>query len=467
MDTAAVVLAAGEGTRLKSKLPKVLHEVAGRPLLAHVLAALAPIGVASTTLVVSPRRDEIAAVMEERGFDRLTYAIQDPPRGTGDAARVGLDTLPPGVDRVLILPGDTPLLEPSTIWSLLDAQGDAAAAMLTARLADPTGYGRVVRDPAGHVERIVEQRDTTSDQAAIDEVNAGIYVFDVAALRNVISDLGSDNDQGELYLTDAIGLLVDKGMEVVGLVGPASELAGVNTRGQLAEAGRTLRIRTCVRWMEEGVTIVDPTTTYIDPGVTVAPDATILPFTFLEGDTIVEAGATVGPQTRIIDSTISEGATVTFAVVVGSDIGPHASVGPYASLRSGTVLERGAKLGTFVESKNSRVGPDSKAGHLSYLGDATLGRGVNVGAGTITCNWDGVSKHETVIEDDVYVGSDTMLVAPLHVGKGAATGAGSVVTRDVPDGSLAVGVPARMIGGRGNRMKDHKKDEGEGSDSSD
>ena len=454
-DVAAIVLAAGDGKRLKSDLPKVLHRVAGRCLLGHVLAALEPLGLGQVIVVASPRRDEIAAAVERENLTSdPTYVIQDPPRGTGDAARVALPALAEGIRTVIVLSGDTPLVQTSTIEAMIDrrAQESSAATILTVRLEDPTGYGRIVRAADGKVERIVEDKDADPDEKAIDEINTGVCVYDAEALATVLPKLGSDNAQQEYYLTDAIGLLLADGRNVSSHETESYEGDGVNSRAQLAKAGENLRRLAAERWMDEGVTIVDPASTFIDPTVTIARDAVIQPFTFLEGTTTVGAGAEVGPQCRIIDSSIAAGANVTFAVVRESVIGENASVGPFASLRPGTTLEAGSRAGTFVETKKTTIGENSKANHLAYLGDATIGKGVNVGAGTITCNWDGTAKHETVIDDDAYIGSDTMLVAPTHIGKRAATGAGSVVRGDVPDDALAVGVPARIIEGKGDKM---------------
>lgn len=453
-NAAAVILAAGEGTRLKSRLPKVLHEVAGRPLLAHVLAALTPLTLDRTIVVASTRRDEIESVMSSRGFKGLSYVVQDPPRGTADAVRVALDAVPEGISKVLVLSGDAPLIEPEMLTDLLSAQEEGGpAAILTSRVADPSGYGRVVRGADGSVDRIIEHEEASGDEREIDEINAGFYVFEASILRELIGSVGSDNARGEHYLPDMIGLLRDRGEVVVAVEADPDQVRGVNDRVQLAEAGVLLRRRTCTRWMEEGVTVIDPSTVYIDPTVTIEPEAVIQPFTFLEGDTVIEAGAVVGPQSRVVDSRIGEGAAVSFSVVVSSEIGPSASVGPFASLRPGTIMKERSKIGTFVEAKNTTLGEESKANHLTYLGDATVGRRVNVGAGTITCNWDGSDKHETVIDDDVYVSSDTMLVAPVHLGKRSATGAGSVVRNDVPADALAVGVPAKIIEGKGDRMQ--------------
>lgn len=452
---AAIVLAAGDGKRLKSDLPKVLHRVAGRSLLGHVLASLAPIGLGQVIIVASARKDEIAAGIAAEDLEiTLDHVIQDPPRGTGDAANVALPALRDDITRLLVLAGDTPLIQTETIRAMLarHEETEAAATMLTARLEDPTGYGRVVRASDGRVERVVEEKDTTPDEKVINEINVGTFVFEREALAAVLPKLGSDNAQQEFYLTDSLSLLLAEGHGVSSLETSPFEGDGVNSRSQLAKVGEHLRRSVAEHWMDQGVTIVDPSTTFIDSTVTIERDAVIQPFTFLEGRTTIGAGAEVGPQVRVIDSTIHPGASVTFAVVRESSVGPDSSVGPFASLRPGTTLERGSRAGTFVETKKTVIGEDSKANHLAYLGDATIGRGVNVGAGTITCNWDGTAKHQTVIDDDAYIGSDTMLVAPTHIGKRAATGAGSVVRGDVPDDALAVGVPARIIEGKGDKM---------------
>jgi bifunctional UDP-N-acetylglucosamine pyrophosphorylase/glucosamine-1-phosphate N-acetyltransferase len=450
------VLAAGDGRRLKSQLPKVLHHAAGRPLLGHVLAALAPLPLGRRVVVVSPRREEIADALAAAGFaEGLELVVQREPRGTADAVRVALEES--GIDggTVLVTPGDTPLLETETLGALLAAHAEsgAAASVLTAVMPDADGYGRVIRGDDGTIDRIVEHADATPEERAVREVNAGVYAFDAALLGRTIGAVGDENAQRERYLGDVLALLAAEGGRVLAFPTGYEEVPGVNSRLQLAEAAAALRRRACERLMAEGVTIVDPATTYVDAGVAVGADATIHPFTFLEGTTAVGPGAEVGPQTRIVDSVIAERATVTFSVVRGSSVGPEASVGPFASLRPGTRLERGARAGTFVETKNTTIGEGSKASHLAYLGDAEIGRDANIGAGTITCNWDGRRKHRTVIEDEAYIASDTMLVAPVRVGKRAATGAGSVVRDDVPDEALAVGVPARIIEGKGNKME--------------
>ncbi|MGH2736472.1 MAG: bifunctional UDP-N-acetylglucosamine diphosphorylase/glucosamine-1-phosphate N-acetyltransferase GlmU [Actinomycetota bacterium] len=461
---AVVVLAAGEGKRMKSSLPKVLHRVAGRSLLGHVLAALQGLDASRTVVVASARKDEIAETVGAEGFKgSLEFVVQDPPRGTGDAARLALEALGDFDGSVLIVPGDTPLLSHDTLAALMDEHTttQAMATVLTARVGDPAGYGRVIRDELGAPARIVEHRDASSDELLVHEVNASVYVFNANRLSELIRKIDTDNDQGEYYLPDVIELVVEAGEGVAAHRTDETEVAGVNSRVQLAQAAEAVRRRTCEYWMLEGVTIVDPATTYIDSAVTIGRDAVIAPFTFLEGSTTIADRAQVGPHSRIVSSEIEEEAVVSYSVVLNSSIGPSASVGPFASLRPGTRLERGAKIGTFVETKKTVVGEDSKANHLAYLGDAHIGRGVNIGAGTITCNWDGQKKNETVIEDEAYISSDTMLVAPVRIGKGAATGAGAVVRSDVPDGDLAVGMPARIIEGKGNRMSHETSDEEE------
>lgn len=459
---AVVVLAAGEGKRMKSELPKVLHVAAGRPLLAHVLSAIEPLSADETVVVTSRRQDEVVDALELHGFgEGIRWAVQDPPQGTADAVRVALEKLRGGDGRVLVTAGDTPVLTTESLQALLEAHesADADVCVLTASVVDPTGYGRIVRDTEGRVRKIVEQPDATEEERLVHEINAGVYVFDATSLSDVLGRVDASNVQGEYYLTDAVEILVAEGGRVAAHRIDEVEVAGVNSRAQLAEAAAILRARKAEALMAEGVTIVDPSTTYVDSTVSAGRDAVIHPFTFLEGATKVAAGAEVGPHARVVSSEIEEGATVSFAVVVESSIGPHASVGPFASLRPGTRMERGAHVGSFVEMKKSVIGEDSKASHLAYIGDAEIGRGVNVGAGTITCNWDGVDKHKTVIDDDAYIGSDTMLVAPTHIGRRAATGAGSVVKGEVPDDALAVGVPARILAGKGDKMG-RKDDEG-------
>jgi bifunctional UDP-N-acetylglucosamine pyrophosphorylase / glucosamine-1-phosphate N-acetyltransferase len=467
MSLTVVVLAAGEGKRMMSSMPKVLHKVAGRTLLGHVMAAVAPLEPARTIVVTSTRLQEIESVLDAEGFaEGLEFVIQDPPRGTADAARIALDALDEVDGQVLVVPGDTPMLNLHSLRALVleHEARHAAVSLMSARVHDASGYGHVIRDDQGRVLRIVEHRDATEEERQVDEVNASVYVFDLERLRDALGKVDDGNSQGEFYLTDVVELFHNEGATVAAYRTKESEVRGVNSRSQLAVAAASVRRRECERLMDEGVNIIDPATTYIDATALIEPDAVIHPFTFIEGKTVIRSGAEIGPQVRIVDSEIEEGAKVSYSVVVESSLGPQSSVGPFASLRPGTRLEHGAKLGTFVEAKQVHLGRDSRASHLTYLGDAEIGEGVNIGAGTITTNWDGVTKHQTIIEDEAYISSDTMLVAPVKVGKRAATGAGAVVKDDVPDGALAVGVPARIIEGRGNRMKPRKVEDKDNED---
>jgi len=467
MSLTVIVLAAGEGKRMRSSIPKVLHRAAGRSLLGHVLSAIGPLEPARTIVVTSKRREEIEAALASEGFaDGLEFVVQDPPRGTADAARIALDALDEVDGHVLVVPGDTPMLNFHSLRALVleHEARHATASLMSARVRDASGYGRVIRDDQGRVLRIVEHNDAIEEERQVDEVNASVYVFDLERLRDALGKVDDANSQGEFYLTDVVALFHDEGATVAAYRTKESEVRGVNSRSQLAVASASVRHRECERLMDEGVTIIDPATTYIDATAVIEPDAVIHPFTFIEGQTVIRSGAEIGPQVRVVDSEIEEGAKVSFAVVVESSLGPHSSVGPFASLRPGTRLERGAKLGTFVETKKVHLGRDSRANHLSYLGDAEIGDGVNIGAGTITTNWDGTNKHQTIIEDEAYISSDTMLVAPVRVGKRAATGAGAVVRDDIPDDALAVGVPARIIEGKGNRMPPREVEDKGGAD---
>ncbi|MBA2365217.1 MAG: bifunctional UDP-N-acetylglucosamine diphosphorylase/glucosamine-1-phosphate N-acetyltransferase GlmU [Actinobacteria bacterium] len=450
----AVVLAAGDGKRMKSSVPKVLQVAAGRPLLAHVLTALDPLALDDRIVVCSRRIDEIKAAIAPEGLVAdVSYVVQEPPRGTADAVRVALEAASTHSAVLLVVQGATPLLSTQTLRALLEAHAERSAGVtvLTAMMQDPTGYGRMLRI-GNKPTKIVEERDASPQEREVREVNAGVYVFDVDALGSVLPKVDAENSQGEYYLPDVVELLRSQGLSVHAERTDPGEIVGVKTRAHLALVSKVLRRRACERWMLEGVTVIDPDVTYIDSTVTIGRDAIVHPFTFLEGATHIDENAEIGPHTRIVDSSIGAGATVGYSVVLSSDVGPEVSVGPFASLRPGTRLEQGAQAGSFVELKNAVVGPGSKVNHLSYVGDACLGAGVNVGAGTVTCNWDGQTKHETVIGDDAYIGSDTMLVAPVTVGERAATGAGAVVTRDVPEDALAVGAPARLLLGRGDRM---------------
>ncbi|MGN6607421.1 MAG: bifunctional UDP-N-acetylglucosamine diphosphorylase/glucosamine-1-phosphate N-acetyltransferase GlmU [Jatrophihabitans sp.] len=435
-----VVLAAGEGTRMRSAaLPKVLHGFAGRSLLGHALAATADLDAGATVVVVGHRRDEVTAHLSDIA-PAAVPVVQAEQHGTGHAVRLALAAVPDDARTVVVLPGDAPLLQASTLRALVDAHDrlGAAATMLTSELADPTGYGRVLRGDDGDVRRIVEHKDATADERAVREVASGVYVFDAAALRDAITRLSTDNAQGEEYLPDVIGIFVAEGRRVGAAVVPADETAGVNDRVQLAAAHRVYNDRLLEQHMRAGVTVVDPVTTWVDAGVTIEPDATLLPSVDLHGTTHIAAGAVVGPQCSLTDTVVGAGAALDRVVAKQARVGARVTVGPFAYLRPGTVLGDDAHVGTYVEIKNSSVGTGSKVPHLSYVGDAEIGEGSNIGAATVFVNYDGVAKHRTTVGDHVRIGSDTMLVAPVSVGDGAYTAAGSVITKDVPAGALGV-----------------------------
>jgi bifunctional UDP-N-acetylglucosamine pyrophosphorylase/glucosamine-1-phosphate N-acetyltransferase len=449
---------------MRSGMPKVLHRAGGRALVAHVIEATRALDLLGRPLVVTAPGGRVERELGAGGEAAdVDFVVQDPPAGTGDALRVALEGLGNLRGRVLVVQGATPLLRTETFSGMLEthASRGAAATVLTAISPEPFGYGRILRGSGGELTGIVEERDATEEQRLITEVNAGAYVFDVVGLEDALESIGTDNDQRERYLPDVIGVLRSRGALIAAHTTTAEEVLGVKSRSHLAKVEAVLRRRTCERWMGEGVTIIDPTTTYIDATARLAPDVVVRPGTFLEGRTTVGEGAEIGPQARVIDSEVGAGAQISFAVVVGSTVGPRAMVGPFASLRPGTRLESGAKVGTFVETKKSRIGRGSKVPHLAYVGDTDIGEGVNLGAGTITANWDGRAKHPTIIEDDAYISCNTVIVAPSRVGKRAATGAGAVVRGDVPDDALAVGVPARIIAGKGNRKAPRQQSERE------
>ena len=435
MGATALVLAAGEGTRMKSDLPKVAHAVLGVPMVTYVVEAAREAGCDRVVVVTGHR----AEVVEEL-LAGVECVRQDRQLGTGHAVMCARDTLESD-GSLLVLSGDSPLIRAETIAALVAARerDGAAVAVLTAHVEDPTGYGRIARDVGGRLSAIVEQKDCTPEQCCLDEVNTGTYCFDAAALFEHLDRLDTDNAQGEFYLTDMVSLFVAEDLGVTALVvEDPRETLGVNSRVQLAEATKVLQSRINTAHMLAGVTMVDPDLVWIGPRVEIGRDTEILPMTFLMGETRIGSGVTLGPDTRVTDSTVADGATVDSSVVVEADVGAGAKVGPVAYLRPGAVLGKNSKAGTCVEIKKSTVGEGSKVPHLSYIGDATIGAGVNVGAGTITCNYDGVAKHKTVIEDGAFIGSDTMLVAPVTIGAGAVTAAASAISRDVAAGSLAI-----------------------------
>ena len=456
---AAIVLAAGEGKRFKSDTPKVLHDLCGRPLLAPVLDALASLNPTKTVVVVGRGADAVQQAGQAQTKKPLTFAKQERQLGTADAARTGDEALGDFDGDVIIVPGDTPLVTTKTLRALIAYHRNqkAAATILTATLDEPTGYGRIIKDKQG-VERIVEQSDASNAQREINEVNGGIYVFDRAALRSALTKVDKANKQKEFYLTDVISILREKGEKVLAReAAKAEEILGVNDRAQLANVAALLRTRTNERLMAAGVSIIDPAFTYIDEQVKVGKDTVIHPATFLTGATVVGEGCEIGPGARITNSRIDDGARVTFSVLDGARVGAQATVGPYAYLRPGARLAKGSKVGTFVEVKGSEIGERSKVPHLSYIGDAVIGRDVNVGAATVTVNYDAETKikSKTVIGDGAKIGSDTMLIAPVKVGKRAVTGAGSVVTKDVPAETVVVGNPAKPL----RKRKKSKGDE--------
>ena len=437
---AVVVLAAGEGTRMKSAItPKVLHPLCGRTMLGHVVTTARALQPAHLVVVVGHAREQVTAHLAE--IDPAAQAVvQEQQNGTGHAVRVALEALPELDGTVVVVPGDAPLLSVATLEALVaeHAISHAATTLLTAVLDDPTGYGRVVRS-GGSVTGVVEHKDADAPTLEIREVATSVYAFDAAALKKSLQQLTTDNAQGEEYLTDVVGLHREAGLPVAAHITPDSgETMGVNDRVQLSEARRLLRDRLVEQHQRAGVTVVDPLTTWVDVDVQLAADVTVHPGTQLLGRTTVASGAEVGPDTTLTDTEVGEGARVVRAHCDGAIIGPEASVGPFTYLRPGTRLGRGAKAGGFVEIKASSVGDGSKVPHLSYVGDATIGERSNIGAATVFVNYDGQAKHRTTVGDDVRVGSDTMLVAPVTLGDGSYTAAGSVVTEDVPPGAMAV-----------------------------
>jgi bifunctional UDP-N-acetylglucosamine pyrophosphorylase/glucosamine-1-phosphate N-acetyltransferase len=435
-----VVLAAGEGKRMKSALPKMLHPLLGRTLLGHALAATGGLAAERTVVVVGHGAEQVKAHLAEVAPAAIPV-LQAEQHGTGHAVRTALDAVPEATGAVVVISGDVPLLRPETVDGLVAAHeaAGAAATVLAAEVTDPTGLGRIVRDGDGRLERIVEERDATPAERAIREINGGSYVFDATRLRAALAKLSSDNDQGEEYLTDVFGLLVGAGEPVgVHVAGDATETLGCNDRVQLAGLRRLLRDRVNEGWMRAGVTILDPATTWIDVTVRLGRDAVLDQNTQLCGATEVAEGAVVGPDVTLVDSVVGAGATVLRSHVLGAEIGPQASVGPYAYLRPESRLGRKAKVGTFVETKKATIGAGSKVPHLSYVGDATVGEHSNIGAATVFVNYDGVRKHHTTIGNHARTGADNMFVAPVNVGDGAYTAAGSVIISDVPPGAMAV-----------------------------
>ena len=436
---AVVIMAAGAGTRMKSAIPKVLHQLAGRSMISFAVDAASALEPEHLVVVVGHGREQVEAHLSEVA-PQVTTALQERPLGTGDAVRSGLAALAGIAGEVVVTSGDVPLLTGETLTELVLSHRSQAndITLLTAVVPDPTGYGRVVRE-GDSVTRIVEQKDASPDEAAIDEINAGIYVFDAALLVEGIAGLEAKNAQGELYLTDVIAYAVSSGRRVgAQLLEDHLQTEGVNDRIQLAALGDELNRRILRRAMADGVTIVDPSSTWIHDGVDLAEDVTLLPNTSLEGATSVARGATIGPDTTLIDVEVGQDATIVRTHAELAVIGDGATVGPFSYLRPGTELGVTAKVGAFVETKKAIIGDGTKVPHLSYCGDAVIGEGVNIGAGTIFANYDGVTKNTTIVGDHSFVGSDSVLVAPVRIADGAYVAAGSTITGDVGPGELAV-----------------------------
>ncbi|HEY3472271.1 MAG TPA: bifunctional UDP-N-acetylglucosamine diphosphorylase/glucosamine-1-phosphate N-acetyltransferase GlmU [Amycolatopsis sp.] len=443
-----LILAAGEGTRMRSATPKVLHPIAGRPLVEHAVRAAAGLDPEHLVVVVGHGRELVGERLAQVG-DALGRAVgtavQDQQKGTGHAVSCALATLPADLTgTVLVSYGDVPLLDTATLGALLAEHTEAknAVTVLTAVVADPTGYGRIVRDAAGKVTGIVEHKDATPEQAEITEINSGVYAFDAAVLRDGLSRLSTDNAQGELYLTDVLGIANGDGLHVGALVVDDPWLTeGVNDRVQLSVLGAELNRRIVQRWQREGVTVVDPASTWIDAGVTLSRDVVIEPGVQLKGTTTVGEGTTIGPDSTLTNMTIGARASVVRVHGSDSELGDGVNVGPFTYLRPGTKLGEKGKLGAFVETKSADIGAGTKVPHLTYVGDATIGEHSNIGCSSVFVNYDGVHKHRTVIGSYVRLGADNTFVAPVHVGDGAYSGAGAVIREDVPPGALAVSAP--------------------------
>lgn len=445
-----LVLAAGLGTRMKSRQAKVLHKLGGRPLIAHVCRVAASLNPRTIHVVVGHRANDVKAAVEtELGNGYATFVTQNEQRGTGDAVMAAKKALAEADSTILILSGDVPMVRAETLLRLVKQHGrdNAAGTILTVRLENPTGYGRIVRDQAGNFSKIVEQKDATEAERQIREVNSGIYCFESGKLFAALDRVKPLNRQGEYYLTDVPGILRDDGSPIgIYQHQDSREVSGVNTRADLAEFENLLRRGTIRRLMlEEGVTFIDPSHTYISDEANVGRDSVIHPDVHIQGKSVIGEACEIHQGVRIANSRLGDRVVVKdHCVIVDSEIADECAVGPFAHLRVNSRMEERAVVGNFVEVKKSRIGRGTKSMHLTYLGDATIGENTNIGAGTVTCNYDGKNKNPTVIEDNVRIGSDTMLVAPVKVGSGAVTAAGSVVTEDVPPNTLVAGVPAKV-----------------------
>ena len=442
----AIILAAGQGKRMHSKIPKILHVLSGKPLLAHSIEAVASLAPEEVVVVVSPKVSEVVSTWP---YENLKTVIQDPPAGTADAVRCGLSALSTLDIPIMVLPGDVPLIRASTLKTLLDHFGEtgAALAILGAEVDDPFGYGRLITGPGGHVIRIVEEHDASEEEKAIHLINSGIMVIKGSALQDALREVASDNAQSEFYLTDLAAIFHAKGLPVTTIrTEDPDEILGVNDRYQLGEVQKRLLARLIRSWQEQGVTFILPETCYLDTEVTIGMDTIVEPSVQLCGPTRIGEGCRIGRGTIIESSVVENGAEIRpYSVIEESVIHSHAMIGPFAHLRPGSEIGKTARVGNFVEVKKSKLAPGVKASHLTYLGDTTIGANTNIGAGTITCNYDGVKKHPTHIGEKVFVGSNTALVAPVEVGDGAIIAAGSTITKKVPPKTLAVGRARQQI----------------------
>ena len=442
-----LILAAGLGTRMKSRRAKVLHELGGLPLITHVVRTANTLDPEAICVVVGHQAEEVEKAVLDAVGEKASFVLQAKQRGTGDAVGSARSLLENSDALLVVLYGDMPLIRAETLRKLIEhhRETNAACSILSVEMQNPTGYGRIVRGEDGSFARIVEQRDATAEQRQIREINSGIYCFDARELFQALRRVEPANDQGEYYLTDVAEIILSTGRTVsVYVHNDAREVAGVNTRAELAEFENLLRRNTIRRLMLDiGVTFIDPSHAYVGPDVQIGPDCIIHPNVSIEGQSVIGEGCVIRSGARITNSRLGDNVTIKdHSIIVDSEIGANCSVGPFAHLRMNATLEDKATVGNFVEVKKSRLKRGVKAMHLTYLGDATIGERPNIGAGTVTCNYDGTHKHETIVEDDVKIGSDTMLVAPVTVGARSMTGAGSVVTKDVPPDSLVAGVPA-------------------------
>ena len=437
MKFSTIILAAGKGTRMKSKLPKVLHKVCGRPMLEHVIEAAKGAGSEREVVVIGSGAEQV-----EQSIKGVEFALQAEQLGTGHAVMMTKDKITTTNGTVVILCGDTPLVTADLLTKFIDshAQSKAAATVLTAIMPDATGYGRIVRNQSGTVDKIVEHKDASDEELQIHEVNSGIYCFDIKTLFDALDKVTNDNAQGEYYLTDVLSIIRNQGLLINAMISSDfTQILGINSRQQLALAERILRQRKNFELMDSGVTILDPDSTFIDYDVEIGRDSTILPFTYIENGTVIGENCSIGPNCRLQNTKIGDNVTMQFVYAHDAEVDDDVIIGPYVHLRPGAHINKKVKIGNFVEVKNSNIGEGSKLPHLQYIGDSDIGANVNIGCGTVTCNYDGKKKFRTTIGDNVFVGCNTSLVAPVSVGSGAYIAAGSAITQNIPDNNLAIG----------------------------